>query len=890
MTRLRVAFRRLAGSLTGAFRTGARERDLDQELAFHLEMEIAENIRRGMSPDKARTAALLRFGGLVQVKETWRETRTFTGFENLGQDLRFGVRMLRRSPGLSMLAILCLTLGIGATTSVLSWVEGILLRPFPAVAHQERLVAIAGVVRATSERTDVSWPDFQGLARNCTQIESFIGDRITGTTLSIGNRAERAMGSIVSANYFDALGVRPVLGRGFEPGEDSGRNAHPVVVIGYRMWKERYRGDPAIIGRTQTLNGVVHTIVGVAPEGFYGTFVGYQFQFWVPASMQEVFDPRGYKLEDRGEQWVEGFARLKPGVDIRQAQSEVSAVAARLESQYPATNRGRGFRLYPLSQTPFNNAGTLFPTLRIVLVMAFCVLLIVCSNVGNLLLVRALSRRGEMALRLALGAGRGRLLKQLIAEGLILSSIATAGGFLVAYLCRNMVMLFYPARPGVTVNLPAEIDWRVLAVSAGVCMLTTLLLSLAPARLTGNLDLAHTMNSSSRGVVGGGTTWVRAILAAAQVSLGFVLLTSMGLLVRSMLQLQSVEPGFSTHDVLATGIDLISAGYDRPRARIFQDELLKRVQAIRGVKAAALSSAMPFSYRGFLSAPVAVDGYRLAPEEQPASEYNQVGPGYLATMGIPLLSGREFTLSDDESAAPVAIVNEVMARRYWGGRDPVGQRLKANTRWMRVIGVAGLSRYNTLMETPKPFFYEPLRQNPSVGVGLNIRTANGTDATARALGGVLRSLDPNVGVSEVITMREQVDRMSWPNRAALILLGIFGGVALLLAAIGLYGVMSHLVSQNTREFGLRMAVGANPSDLLRYVLSRGLALTGGGVVAGVGAALALTRLLGNLLYQMSPRDPWTFILAALVMGLVSLVACFVPAWKASRIDPVRALA
>lgn len=414
MTTLRVAFHRLAAMFKG-------ERDLDQELAFHVEMESAANVRRGMPPDEARTAALVRFGGLEQTKETWRETRTFTSFANIGQDLRFGARMLRRSPGLSILAILCLTLGIGATTSVMSWIEGILLRPFPAVAHQERLVAIASIARNTSERDDVSWPDFQDLARNSTQLETFIADRITGTTLSIGNRAAHATGSVVSANYFDALGVHLELGRGFEPAEDTGRNAHPVVVISHRMWKERYQGDPAIIGRTQRLNGVVHTIIGVAPEGFYGTFVGYQFQFWVPAAMQEVFDSGGFKLDDRGAAWVEGFARLKPGVDIRQAQAEITAVAARLERLYPATNRGRTFRLYPLSQTPFNNAGTLFPTLRIVLVMVFCVLLIVCSNVGNLLLVRALARRGEMALRLALGAGRGRLLKQLIAEGLTLS-------------------------------------------------------------------------------------------------------------------------------------------------------------------------------------------------------------------------------------------------------------------------------------------------------------------------------------------------------------------------------------------------------------------------------------------------------------------------------------
>ncbi|HWW82817.1 MAG TPA: ABC transporter permease, partial [Vicinamibacterales bacterium] len=308
------------------------------------------------------------------------------------QDLRFGLRMLWRSPGFSILAILCLTLGIGANAAVFSWIEGILLRPYPLVADEDRVLAITGTNRGSPGNEDMSWPDFQDLQRSCTLIESFIAEKITGTTLSIGDRAERAPGSMVSANYFDAIGVHPILGRGFQPGEDVGRNAHPVTVISYQVWQDRFHGDPNILGKTQILNGLPHTIVGVAPKGFYGTFVGYAFQFWVPASMQPQFSAGVYKLEDRGARWIEGFVRLKPGVTLAQAQAEVSAAAARLENDYPDTNRGRGVRLYPLWATPFNNAGVLLPTLEIALVVVLSVLLIACANVGNLLLMRAFAR------------------------------------------------------------------------------------------------------------------------------------------------------------------------------------------------------------------------------------------------------------------------------------------------------------------------------------------------------------------------------------------------------------------------------------------------------------------------------------------------------------------
>jgi predicted permease len=694
---------------------------------------------------------------------------------------------------------------------------------------------------------------------------------------------------VVSANYFDALEVHPILGRGFEPAEDTGRNGHPVTVISYQMWRERFQGDPAIIGKTQMFNGTQHTIVGVAPKGFYGTFVGYAFQFWVPASMQETFETGGYKLEDRGARWIEGFVRLKPGVSREQAQVEISAVAKRLESDYPETNRGRGIKLFPLWQTPFNNAGALAPTLGIALAVVLFVLLIACANVGNLLLVRAFKRRHEMTVRLAVGAGRRRLLRQLLTEGLVLSAVAAAGGLVLAYWLRNALVLLIPWR-GVPMYLGGELDGRVFALSAGVCLLSTLLFALVPAMQSGKIDLAAALKSESSGVVGGdGRAWIRSSLVVAQVSLSFLLLVGAGLVIQSLQRIRTASPGFSTVHLLNTAVNLFAAGYDTERARNFQDELMARVQTIPGVASASYARITPFSYRSYSTAPIAVDGYQAPPDEQPTADYDEVGPDYFATMGIPLISGREFTLRDDENAPPVAVVNEPMAAQFWRGADPVGSRVQVKGRWMQVVGVAKLAKYRNFLETPRPFFYVPLRQNFSTQVGLNIRTTQPPQTMAAALAREVHGLDQDLALYEVITMREQVDRSTSPQRIAVTLLLVFGGLALVLAAVGLYGVMSYAVSQSTRELGLRMALGARASDLLRLVMSRGLALTAGGVVLGTGAALALTRLLGYLLYKVSPRDPLAFASAFVVMMTAALLACFLPAWRATRTDPARAL-
>jgi macrolide transport system ATP-binding/permease protein len=872
------------------FRPHQMDQDMKEEIREHLEQQIKENMAQGMSSEQARRSAARALGGITQIEQRCRDARGGSPGEDFAQDLGYGFRQFLRSPGFSLLATLCLTLGIGANAAVFSWVEGILFRPYPMVTHQERLFALAGSARGESGATQLSWPDFQDLRRNCSLCQEAFVSSITGSTLSVGDHAETARGMIVSANYFDAIGVRPILGRGFQPGEDVGSASHPVVVISYQLWRDRYKADPEIVGKVQRFDNVPHTIIGVAPQGFHGTFVGWEMQFWVPAAMEETFHGGGYKLEDRDARWIEAFVRLKPGVTRAQAQQEISAISTRLETSYPATNRGRSLGIWPLWQTPFNHARTLGPTLEVMVVVVALVLLIACANVGNLLLVRSFTRRHEMSVRLALGASRGRLLKQLLAEGLILASAGTAGGLLLAYWCRHVLVLLMPRRGAVLMYLPGEIDARVMALSVGLGLAVTLMVGIIPAFQTRHLDLAGPLKAESAAVVGArGRAWVRSGLVVFQVSLSFVLLVGAALLLESLEKIRTTSPGFTTARVLTTSVSLVAAGYDEPRAKIFQDALVDRLSALPGIESVAFARVSPLGYVTYSTTPIAVDGYQPSLEEQPSVDYNQVGPGYFATLGIPLFSGREFTRSDDETAPLIAIVNRTMVTRYWGGGDPVGRRLQVKGRWARVVGVVADSKYESMRETGKPFFYVPLRQVFAREPVLNIRATQPLPAISAAVVQQVHALDRNLALYEMITLEEQVNRSTSPQLVAVTLVSTLGGLALLLAGVGLYGVMSYAVAQSTQELGLRMALGAGAANLLGLVMSRGLRLTAGGVLFGAIAALALTKALGRLLYQVSPHDPRVFAAALAVMAITAVSACLWPAWRASRTDPARVL-
>jgi macrolide transport system ATP-binding/permease protein len=879
---------KLRSWLRSLFHRSQLEAEMQSEMSFHVAARAEELERSGLAPQLALRQARVEFGSLDSQKEECRQALGLRLWDELRADLRYALRLLWKRPGFSLLAILCLTLGIGSTAAVFSWIEGTLLRPYPAVAHQERLVVLAGTNRGVSGYEPLSLPDFRDYERGCNLFDAFIAEKIAGANLSVGERSERVTGSLVSANYFAALGLRPILGRGFQPGEDTGRNAHPVIVISYQFWKERIHSDPNIIGKTQMLNNERYTVVGVAPQGFYGTFVGYSWGFWVPLSMQEKFDPPNYKLEDRGEPFIEGFARLKPGVTIAQAQQQISVVARELEASYPQTDRGHGVQLLTLAESPFNGSVRLRPVLAISLAVAFFVLLIACANVSNLLLVRAFARRHEISVRLAVGARRLRLFRQLFTEGLLLSSIGTALGLLLAYWGRHLIVLVWPVSSS-TIYLSGQLDWRVIVLSAAVCLFATLIFGVAPALRAGRLDLAGALNAEAGGVVfGSGRSRLRSALVLVEVALSFLLLVGATLMMQSVRAIRNASPGFSI-DVQRTAINLLSAGYEERRARDFEQQLLGRVQNLPGIQAAALARVSPFAYRAFSYSPIVIDDYQPAPGEQPSIAYDEITPGFFATLGIPLLSGRDFTSADDETGASVAIVNDTMVNKYWRGADPVGKRLQVKGRALRVVGVVRTAKYRTLTEAPEAFFYVPLRQNPAKEVVLFLRSSQSPGTNSRMLAHEVHEHDPNLPVYDLLTMRDAIQMMSASQNAAVVLLATFGGLALLLAAIGLYGVMSYAVSQSTRELGLRMALGANATKVLGLIFRQGLTVTAAGISAGCAAALLLTRLLGYLLYNTSPRDPLAFGSAFAVMFIAAVAACFVPAWRASRVDPLRAL-
>ena len=867
------------------------EAEIARELHDHLELETQDLMAAGASAHQAERQAHRQFGNVAATQEATREAWGSLWLERLDQDLRFGLRTLWRAPVFSGIAVLCLTLGIGANAAVLSWTEGVVHHPFPGVRDQEQLVAIAGTAKGATGYDEMSWPDFMDLTRGASAFSAVFVSKITGATLTGGERAERLVGQLVTANYFDATGVQPVLGRGFVPGEDVGRGAHPVVVISYRLWQDRYDGGRGVIGATIRLNGVPHTIIGVTPQQFLGTFVGYAMQFWVPASQQAVFDPSGYLLEDRTARWVEGFARLKPGVSVAAGQAQIDALARRLEAEFPNADRGRGVRILPLEQNPFDNAKELKPMLGVAQVVAVLVLIIVCANIANLLLVRALARQSELSVRRALGASGARLTRQLVTEGLILAVVGTVAGLALAYSARNALGLFFAPRGGATLVFAADFHWQVVATTIAIGLASTVVFALAPAIHTVRLDLATAIRAAAPGTIAGGSRGrIRAGLVIVQVCSSVLLLIGCGLVVRSLGHLLATDPGFASSNVTTTAVNLVSAGYDTARAHRFDDELLERMRGIGGVSSVALAQNLPFAPRPYDNGPIMADGYDPSKDEQPTADYNAVTSDYFRTLGIPLLAGRDFDSADADTSAPVAIVSRALAQRYWPNDSPIGRRLRLRGTWMRVVGVVGDIKYRSLTESPGMLFYVPFAQQRSTVVSLFVRTStSGATGLAPAIVDAFHSIDPSVSPYEILTLREQLYRSTAAQRILVSLLVMFSAVALFLAAMGLYGMISYMVSQSTREIGLRIALGARPLQLLSMVMSSALRTTMVGVLLGVLVALATTRLLGSLLYGVSPRDPSVLFGVVAVMSVAAALACLAPAWRAMRLDPVRAL-
>jgi predicted permease len=814
--------------------------------------------------------------------------------DTLLQNIRYAVRSLAKTPGFTVVAILTLALGIGANSSVFTLVNAALFRPVPA-PHPERLVWLTGTresqhPRAISFRRQFSYPEVRDYEAQLTRFAALAAYQDIPLALGSGGEPERVTGLIVSGAYFGVLELRPVIGRTFSAA-DNAPGAAPVVILSHRLWQRRFGGSRDLVGRTILLNGRPFTVIGVAPEGFIGIDLGAPADLWVPLATAAISMPDGARvLEQRNANWLRVIARLKPGATLEQANAEVRTVAARLAAASPEALEGASAGAMPLSGglDPANRQEAV-PIFVMLMAVPVLVLLIACANVANLMLARAAARRREVGIRLALGATRWRLFTQLLTESLVLTVCAGAAGLLVSFWLNDLLIAVSHLPPEVAVALTPDV--RVLVFTAVVALATGLLFGLVPAFGASRPDLVPTLKGEGGGL---GRQVRRSRLVAgfvvAQVALSLVLLITAGLFLRTLDKALRVDPGVETAHAVAVSFDLRLQGYDAAREGTFYTMLLERVRHLPGVTAASLASPMPLGSR-LISSPVAAEGPGQDDVNVQAS-FAAVWPEYFTAVGTPLLQGRDFTTRDGAGAPFVAVVNETLARRLWPDQDPIGKRLRfgGDEAFLEVVGVARDGKYHELTESPRAFLYVPERQRADLSdITLLVRTAGDPRPLVPALSDAIHTLDRSLPLFEVLTLEDALQQRLDKERGASSVLGVFGGLALLLAALGLYGVMAYAVAQRTREVGVRMALGAARLQVLRQFVGEGVRLAAVGLVIGLVIAAALTRVIAQFLYGITPTDVLTFALCAAVLGSVAAVASFIPARRAAQVDPMVAL-
>ena len=882
MTRLRIFFHRMLG----LFLRRKLERELEEEIRSHLDMQIEDNLRQGMSPEDARRAARLRFGGVEQVKEAYRDKSRLGWIENLWQDLRYGVRMLVKNPGFTLIVVITLALGIGANAALFSVVNGVLINPLP-FPQPEQLVALNQRLPNTGAGS-ISYPNFLDWQRENQSFSAMAVSRSSSFALIGAGEAERVRGRRCTANLFSVLGVKPVLGRDFAPSEDE-RGAAPVVIISAELWQRRFGASPDTPGKSLTVDDRDYTVVGVLPASFTlyrGTDVYVPIGQWDNTGLQNRSAGLG----------LQGIGRLKPGVTLAQAQADLEGVMRRLAEVYPEANRGIGAAVIPLKERLINDVG---PSLWTLLGAVGFVLLIACVNVSNLLLARATGRTREFAIRAALGAGQWRLLRQSLTESTLLALAGGGLGLLLAALGTRAALDALPT--GLPRADEVGLDARVLLFTTAVSLLTGLLAGLAPALKTSQRRLSETLKESGRGA-GGGRHRAQGVLVAVEVALALVLLVGAGLMIRSLSALWNVDPGFRPDNVLTFGLSFppsMRALTPAGRRAALRD-LSDRLNSMPGVKAASFSLLASLMQNGSSSF-FWLDGQ---PKPASTSEMHRtlvygVEPGYLTVMGIPLKQGRFFTTQDEAGTQGVAVIDEVFARQHFPNTNPIGKRINLvfNQSPLEIVGVVGHVKQSGLDEDDsqslRAQIYLPFRQlgwNSEANVVARVEGAAGNAAAYfEALRRVVQSQHKDNVIYEPQTMNEVIADSQSRRRFAMILLNAFAAVALLMASVGLYGVISYLVGQQKQELGIRLALGAHPANVLLLVLSQGLKMTLGGVAIGLIAALGLTRLLEKMLYGVSATDLMTFTVITLLLMAVALLACFMPAWRATKVDPLIAL-
>jgi putative ABC transport system permease protein len=869
------------------------EREMEEEMRFHLEMQIEQNLEAGMATEEAHYAAERQFGNQTWLKEVSREMWSLNSIEALIQDLRYGARMLMKSPGFTFVAVLTLALGIGANTAIFSVVNGVLLRALPYY-EPERLVMVWGhrpILQAQIGLEDfpVAVADFVDWRNQNQVFEQMAAMWTPRMNLTGGGEPESVVGLRASASIFPLLGARFAVGRAFLPEEDRA-GADRVVVISHGLWQQRYGADPKLIGQKITLNDEAYTVIGVtAPDFQFPRRGEVPTDFYLGVTTKvDLYLPIAFTPElmnNRGGDFLMVIARLKPGVSLQQANADMSAIARRLTEQYPQTNTDKGVRLAPLHQQAVGKART---ALLVLLGAVGFVLLIACANVANLLLARAAGRQKEMAIRAALGASRWRVVRQLLTESLLLAISGGAAGLLLAWWGVELLLSIAPD------NLPRAYDIRLDTRAAGftllVSLLTGILFGLLPALQASKTNLSVTLKEGGRDAAGLLRRRLRGLLVVGEVALAFVLLIGAGLLIRSFARLTEVDPGFDPRGVLTMDIILPFAKYRDGRSIAFFQQTLERVRALPGAEAAATVSSLPLS-----GAPgsliFGIEG-RPSPTEQSFNAGMRIiSPDFFKTFRVPLIKGRLLAESDGAKAPPVVVVNESLARNYFANEDPLGKRITNGDETREIVGVVGDVKHSALDEEAKREMYFPMAQRrfPPIFMTLAVRISGDPMQMVAAVRGQVWAVDKDIPISNIETMERLMAKSVAPRRFNLLLLGAFALVGLALAGVGLYGVMSYTVTQRTREIGVRMALGANTGDVLRLVIGEGMKLALIGAVLGLGGALALTRLLKTLLFGVSATDPLTFIVIAAVLIIVALLACWIPARRAARMDPLVSL-
>jgi predicted permease len=802
-------------------------------------------------------------------------------------DLRFALRLLAKTPGFTFAAVLSLALGIGASATVLCWMRHLVERPVPGITDP------AGIVVLVSNEGGggVSLPDLNDFVAQAGVFSGALASMPTTAALTVDQQPEWIKTQIISANAFELLGVQPVLGRAFLPGEDLKPGGNPVLVISERLWRRRFGGDPQVIGRVVDLNRHQFTIVGVAPASFVGTMAPMVYDIWAPASMIWEVRNQGTKfLTQRNARGWHNLARLRPGVSVAAARAAIETVGARLAADHPDTNRDTRHRVVTLAECPWGAQSIMGPVLRLLLAVCAGVLLIVTANVANLLLARATARRKEMAIRLAAGAGRGRLIRQLLTESMLLALGGGAAGLFFASWAVDSIPLLVPA-PVSNLALDFNLDGSTLGLTLLLTLSTGVIFGLVPALQVSRPNLSEVLKESGRSATGGAAHHrARSSLVVAEVALALVLLIGAGLCLKGLRQARQIEFGFNPDHVLIADMQIGMNGYDQDTGPEFYRRLRERLALLPGVEEAALASWFPLGLSGCKGTGVQVAGRVRPRDENPTYEFAIVSPRYFAAMRIPLVAGRDFTDRDDAAAPAVAIVNAAFAERFWPGQDPIGRKFRGGGKERTVVGLTPTGKYNRLNEAPACFFYLPYLQGvPDLDLNICLRTGNDPAAFARTLEQAVRDADPGVGLLRITPLAAHIEAVFFPQRMASLLLTLLGGVALLLAAMGVYAVMAYTVSQRTQEFGVRMALGASARDVLWQVIRRGLLLAIAGEIVGLVLALGVTRLLAGFLYGVSPFDPVVFAGVPLLLAAVAVLACYVPAWRATRVNPMEAL-